>query len=147
MNAMQMTAAEIVKMLGMERHPEGGWFVETFRDPAQTNGRSAGTAIYYLLEAGERSHWHKVDAAEIWHFYAGAPLELAVSDDKTATAYVLGNDLASGARPQIVVPAGMWQSAHSSGAWTLVGCTVAPGFEFSGFEMAPIGWQPGKNRG
>ena len=147
MNAMQMTAAEIVEMLGMERHPEGGWFVETFRDPAQTNGRSAGTAIYYLLEAGERSHWHKVDAAEIWHFYAGAPLELAVSDDKTVTLHVLGNDLASGARPQIVVPAGMWQSAHSSGAWTLVGCTVAPGFEFSGFEMAPIGWQPGKNRG
>ena len=147
MNAMQMTAAEIVKMLGMERHPEGGWFVETFRDAAGSNGRSFGTAIYYLLEAGERSHWHRVDAAEIWHFYAGAPLALSISDGKSVARHVLGSALGAGERPQVIVPAGAWQSAESTGAWTLVGCTVAPGFEFSGFEMAQIGWQPGKNRG
>ena len=143
MNAMQMTAAEIVKMLGMERHPEGGWFVETFRDAAGSNGRSFGTAIYYLLEAGDRSHWHRVDAAEIWHFYAGAPLALSISDGKSVARHVLGSALGAGERPQVIVPAGAWQSAESTGAWTLVGCTVAPGFEFSGFEMAPPGWQPG----
>ena len=144
MNTESMNAAEVVGMLGMARHPEGGWFVETFRDVADDKGRSFGTAIYYLLEAGQRSHWHKVDAAEIWHFYAGAPLALSISDGKSVEHHVLGNALGMGERPQVIVPADAWQSAQSTGAWTLVGCTVAPGFEFSGFEMAPPGWQPGQ---
>ena len=144
MNTARMTAAEIVEMLAMVRHPEGGWFVETFRDRAGGGGRSFSTAIYYLLEAGERSHWHRVDATEIWHFHAGAPLALSVSDGNLVTPHLLGSNLVAGERPQAVVSAGVWQSAESTGAWTLVGCTVAPGFEFSGFEMAPPGWQPGE---
>ena len=143
MNTGTIKASEVVKMLGMARHPEGGWFVETFRDAAGSNGRSFGTAIYYLLEAGDRSHWHRVDAAEIWHFYAGAALALSISGGKSAEHHVLGSALGASERPQVIVPAGAWQSAESTGAWTLVGCTVAPGFEFSGFEMAPPGWQPG----
>ena len=137
-----MTAQEIIAKLGLEPHPEGGWYVQTFEDKAE-GGRAASTAIYYLLEKGDRSHWHRVDAAEVWHFYAGAPLELSISPDgKWTEMLVLGNDLAAGEVPQIVVPKGHWQSAESSGAWTLVGCTVAPGFQFAGFEMAPDGWAP-----
>lgn len=139
-----MTAQEIIAVLGMVPHPEGGHFVETWRDVPEGGGRGAGTAIYYLLQSGERSHWHRVDAAEIWHWYAGAPLQLVLSADGVAVEEsTLGNDLASGARPQVLVPAGVWQSAASSGAWTLVGCTVSPAFEFAGFEMAPPGWTPG----
>lgn len=142
-----MTPAEIISTLGMKPHPEGGHFVETWRHVPTDGGRGAGTAIYYLLEAGERSHWHRVDAAEIWHWYAGAPLELALSSDgQQVTISILGNDLAAGARPQVLVPEGVWQSAASTGAWTLVGCTVSPAFEFSGFEMAPPGWAPGGPR-
>ena len=112
-----------------------------FRDVGE--GRAASTAIYYLLRAGERSHWHRVDAAEVWHWYAGEALELSISSDVgPATLHVLGNDLGTGARPQIVVPAGMWQAARPLGGWCLAGCTVAPGFEFTGFEMAPKGWSP-----
>ena len=142
MNAMQMTAAEIVKMLGMERHPEGGWFVETFRDVADDKGRSFGTAIYYLLEAGERSHWHKVDAAEIWHFYAGAPLILSISETETGPRrdLTLGPDLAAGQQPQLIVPPDAWQMARSTGAHTLVGCTVSPGFLFERFTLALPGF-------
>lgn len=115
-----------------------------FRDPCQMEGRAASTAIYFLLQQGERSHWHRVDAAEVWHHYAGAPLALHVAEtEKTKPeTKILGKDLASGARLQIVVPEGHWQAAESLGAWTLVGCTVAPGFEFSGFELAPKGWTP-----
>ena len=128
----------------MERHPEGGYYREMFRDDLTVNGRSAGTAIYYLLEDGDRSHWHRVDATEIWHFYAGSALELQISHDGTSAQPVrLGPDLETGARPQLVVPRNCWQSARSLGSWTLVGCTVAPGFEFSGFEMAPLDWAPG----
>jgi uncharacterized protein len=139
-----MLAKEIIAALGMMPHPEGGWYVETFRD-APEGGRGCSTAIYYLLEAGQRSHWHRViDAAEVWHFHNGAPLELGLSaDGKSSSKEVLGLDLAKGQRPQIFVPANHWQSARSLGAWTLVGCTVAPGFEFTSFEMAPPGWQPG----
>lgn len=140
-----MGADEVVRQLGLVPHPEGGHYRETFRDPRRdASGRSVGTAIYYLLAAGEVSAWHRVDAAETWHFYAGAPLALTVSADgrEAATSY-LGADLPAGELPQIVVPAGCWQKAVSLGAWTLVGCTVAPGFEFSGFEMAPAGWEPG----
>jgi len=137
-----MTPQEIIAALGMQRHPEGGWYVETFRD-SEGGSRGHSTAIYYLLEAGERSHWHRVrDAAEIWHFYAGDPLRLRISDGKTVEEVTLGIDLAKGARPQAVVPADAWQAAEPLGRFTLVGCTVAPGFEFSRFEMAPPGWEP-----
>jgi predicted cupin superfamily sugar epimerase len=139
------SAADVIRALDLMPHPEGGHFRETFRDPAKIDGaRSASTAIYYLLARGERSHWHRVDAAEIWHWYAGAPLELGIAaDDKPAGQATLGPDLMRNQQPQIVVPAHAWQSAHSLGDWTLVGCTVAPAFEFSRFEMAPPGWEPG----
>lgn len=137
-----MTAAEIVALLGLRRHAEGGWYVETLRD-APLGGRGHSTAIYFLLEAGDVSHWHRVrDAAEVWHFYAGAPLELTTADANGSTVHRLGPALLDGERPQAVVPADAWQSARSLGAWTLVGCTVAPGFDFSVFELAPPGWTP-----
>ena len=141
--AETLTPDLIRATLSMQRHPEGGWYAETFRDGAG-GARGHSTAIYYLLEEGERSHWHRVhDAAEAWHHYAGAPLELGMSADGTSiTRHVLGSNLAEGERPQAVVPAGHWQSARSLGAWTLVGCTVAPGFVFEKFEMAPPGWEP-----
>jgi len=131
-----VTAEEIIARLGLKPHPEGGHFVETFRAPE-------GTAIYFLLKAGERSHWHKVNADEIWHHYAGAPLELSMSDDGRAVRHLrLGTDFAIGEQPQAVVPRHVWQAARSLGAWTLVGCTVSPAFEFSGFELAPPDWSP-----
>lgn len=134
-------AANIIATLGMIRHPEGGWYAETFADAPGPDGRAHSTAIYYLLEAGDRSHWHRVDAAEVWHWYAGAPLELRIALG-AVDAHILGPDLTAGQRPQVVVPTHAWQSAQSLGDWTLVGCTVAPGFRFSGFEMAPPGWEP-----
>lgn len=133
-----MTAGEVIALLGLEPHPEGGWYRQTFRDVAPPEGRGASTAIYFLLEAGQESRWHRVDAAEVWHHYAGAPLMLTI--DKAD--HRLGPELTVGERPQAVVPAGVWQKARSLGDWTLVGCTVAPGFEFTGFEMAPVGWAP-----
>jgi uncharacterized protein len=140
---MNLSAADVIKLLGLRPHPEGGHFHEIFRDARTVDGkRAASTAIYYLLARGERSHWHKVDAAEVWHFYGGDSLSLQISAEGRTTTHMLGNDFASGARPQMVVPAGAWQSAQSLGAWTLVGCTVAPGFEFAGFEMAPKDWSP-----
>lgn len=140
-----MRASDIVERLGLEPHPEGGMFRETWRDPDHDGRRGAGTSIYYLLRAGEVSRWHKIDAAEIWHHYAGAPLELVLSLDGTAeTRHVLGPDLMADQSPQIVVPTGCWQSARSLGGWTLVGCTVSPAFRFEGFELAPDGWQPGR---
>lgn len=136
-------AAAIIRALGLEPHPEGGHYRETFRDPRTQGGRSVSTAIYYLLRAGEISRWHRVDAAEIWHWYAGAPLLLTVSEASgPARNARLGPALASGERPQIIVPTGAWQMAQSLGAYTLVGCTVAPGFVFDGFEMAPPDWTP-----
>jgi predicted cupin superfamily sugar epimerase len=138
----QMDAAQVIATLGLERHPEGGWYVQTFEDAAGPDGRPHSTAIYYLIEAGDSSHWHRVDAAEVWHWYAGAPLRLRISDGQSVTEHVLGNDLARGERPQIVVPVHAWQAAVSTGAWTLVGCTVAPGFRFSGFELAAPDWAP-----
>ncbi|MEO0820150.1 MAG: cupin domain-containing protein [Pseudomonadota bacterium] len=138
-----MTAQEIIRLLGLAPHPEGGWYCETWRAEAEEGARAAGTAIYYLLDAGEFSHWHRVDAAEIWHWYAGAPLSLTLSPNgHDAEAHVLGPEIAAGQRPQRVVPAGWWQCATSLGAYTLVGCTVAPGFEFAGLEMAPPDWRP-----
>ncbi|OAP43475.1 cupin [Sinorhizobium glycinis] len=139
----EMTAATIIETLGLARHPEGGWYAETFRD-ADGGSRGHSTAIYYLLEKGDRSHWHRVrDAVEIWHHYAGATLELRIAEpDKPASRHRLGPDLLNGERPQHLVPADWWQSAVSLGDWTLVGCTVAPGFDFSAFEMAAPEWQP-----
>jgi len=138
-----MRAADVAAALGLEPHPEGGRFRETFRDPRAAGGRSVATAIYYLLEAGEVSRWHRIDAAEVWHHYAGAPLALTVCENgHDAWSVRLGDALASGERPQAIVPAGAWQAAESLGAWSLVGCTVAPGFEFSAFELAPAEWRP-----
>jgi uncharacterized protein len=140
----QLDASEIVALLELKPHPEGGWYRQTFCDDLPGGKRANSTSIYYLLQAGERSHWHRVDAAEIWHFYAGAPLELLISPDgQDHQKQILGLDFMNGQRPQLVVPAAQWQSATSLGAWTLAGCTVSPGFEFSGFEMADKGWEPG----
>lgn len=140
-----LTAAQVIATLDMQPHPEGGHFRETFRDPAEVNGRSVATAIYYLLDAGERSAWHRVDAGEIWHWYAGGPLALTISPDGQETkTFQLGPALMDGQRPQVIIPAKAWQTAESLGKWTLVGCTVAPGFDFAGFEMAPPNWHPGK---
>jgi uncharacterized protein len=138
-----LDADAIIALLGLVPHPEGGHFRETFRDPASVNeGRAASTAIYFLLRAGEVSRWHRVDAPEVWHWYAGAPLMLSITNDAGRLTITLGSDLAAGQRPQAVVPARAWQQAHSAGAWTLVGCTVAPGFEFAGFELAPPEFVP-----
>ena len=132
-----MTADEIIARLGLNPHPEGGHYIQTFHAPEST-------AIYFLLKAGERSHWHRVlNADEIWHHYAGAPLELSMSDDgHSACRLRLGSDLALGEFPQAVVPRRVWQAARSLGAWTLVGCTVSPAFEFKNFELAPPDWGP-----
>jgi predicted cupin superfamily sugar epimerase len=129
---------ELIEALGLAPHPEGGWYAETWRGDPGPDGRAVGTAIYFLLRAGERSHWHRVDAAEVWLFHAGAPLELRIDDE----VLWLGPDLATGQRPQAVVPPGAWQAAQSTGDWTLVSCVVAPGFEFEGFELAPPDWSP-----
>ena len=136
-----MTASEIIALLGLARHPEGGWYRQTWVE-AVGEGRPAGTCIYFLLAEGERSRWHRVDATEIWHFHAGAPLvlRLAERDAGPATRHVLGPDLAAGARPQVIVPEGWWQAAESTGDWTLVSCTVSPGFRFEGFDLAPEGF-------
>ncbi len=137
------TARDLIDMLGLQLHPEGGWYKETWRADAAPGQRASGTAIYYLLEADQFSHWHRVDATEIWLWHAGAPLALTISPDgHDAEAKVLGPEFAQHQQPQIVVPANWWQTAASLGRYTLVSCTVSPGFEFSGFEMAPPDWRP-----
>ncbi|MEP1441422.1 MAG: cupin domain-containing protein [Hyphomicrobiales bacterium] len=137
------SAKDIIRTLGLKPHPEGGYYTETYRDEAGGE-RGHSTAIYYLLEVGDCSQWHRVtDAVEVWHYYAGAPLALTLSSDgKSAEAHRLGPNIDFGERPQVVVPTNWWQTAESLGEWTLVGCTVAPGFEFSSFEMAPKDWRP-----
>jgi predicted cupin superfamily sugar epimerase len=140
-----LTAADVIRILGLTPHPEGGHFVETFRDQHMVDGtRAASTAIYYLLARGERSHWHRVDTLEVWHYYAGSALrlEMAANEQGPVERITLGPDLAAGERPQAGVPARHWQAAQSLGDWTLCGCTVAPGFDFKGFELAPKGWSP-----
>lgn len=138
-----LTAADVIRLLDLKPHPEGGHFRETFRDARLVDsGRAASTAIYFLLARGERSHWHRVDAAEAWHWHAGGPLELEIAQEGRRERIVLGADLAAGERPQAIVPAHAWQAARSLGDWTLVGCTVAPGFDFAKFELAPKGWEP-----
>ncbi|MCU0831324.1 MAG: cupin domain-containing protein [Rhizobiaceae bacterium] len=143
------TARALIARLGMKAHPEGGHYVETFRDRPDATGRPIATAILFLLQAGEVSDWHRVtDAAEIWHWHAGAPVVLTQSaDGVNAAAQWLGPDVLAGQFPQIIVPANHWQTAASLGTWTLVGCTVTPGFVFSSFELAAPGWRPGKGSG
>ena len=141
------TAADIIAKLDLKPHPEGGHFRETFRDSHTIDGRAASTAILFLLARGERSHWHRIDAVEIWHYYAGAPLALSVVNGASEEIVRLGADIHAGEAPQVTVPARAWQAAESLGEWTLVGCTVAPGFDFEKFELAPPDWSPaGKAR-
>jgi predicted cupin superfamily sugar epimerase len=140
----QPSAADVIARLELRPHPEGGHYRETFRDRrVDGNGRSRSTAIYFLLARGERSHWHRIDAVEIWHYYAGSALTLQIADDGSKRNVRLGPDLAAGELPQAIVPAQAWQAAESTGDWTLVGCTVAPGFDFATFELAEPGWFPG----
>jgi hypothetical protein len=137
------TAADIIARLELKPHPEGGYYRETFRDTrVDVNGRALSTAIYFLLARGERSHWHRIDAVEIWHYYAGSALILQIADNGDRRSVRLGPDLAAAERPQAIVPARAWQAAETTGDWTLVGCTVAPGFDFAKFEFAPKGWMP-----
>jgi predicted cupin superfamily sugar epimerase len=139
------SVADIIARLALQPHPEGGHYRETFRDPrTDANGRALSTAIYFLLARGERSHWHRIDAVEIWHYHAGHALTLLIADDNGQRRVRLGLDLAAGEVPQAVVPARAWQAAESGGDWTLVGCTVAPGFDFATFELAEKGWTPGE---
>jgi uncharacterized protein len=143
--APETSAAEVIARLGMTAHPEGGWYVETWRaDEPAGGGRPAASTILYLLAEGERSHWHRVDAAEVWQWSAGEALELRIwaDGDPSVTTVRLGGDLGAGDRPQAVVLPGAWQAARPLGAWTLVGCIVAPAFAFAGFELAPSDWAP-----
>lgn len=140
--ACPMTPAAIIESLRLEPHPEGGHYRETWRDAPET-GRGAGTAIYYFLQAGERSRWHRLDATEIWHYYAGAPIELLTCAVRgIVRRRVLGSAVLEGQNPQLIVSPDAWQSARSLGDWTLVGCTVAPAFDFERFELAPQDWAP-----
>jgi predicted cupin superfamily sugar epimerase len=150
-----LPAAAVIAALGLAPHPEGGHYREIWRDAPAGGGRGAGTAIYFLLAAGEASHWHRVDAAEAWHWYAGAPLALRIAPGDAAGSGIapgeagavaghhLGPDLSAGEAPFALVPPGHWQAARSLGAWSLVGCTVSPAFDFAGFTLAPPGWSPG----
>ncbi len=143
---MTDAAATLIETLGLQPHPEGGWYRETWRESAAGDGGERGhaTAIYFLLEAGQRSHWHRVDGSELWLFHAGAPLELRIApgDAGPVETIRIGTDLAAGERPQAIVPHGWWQATEARDGWALVSCIVAPGFEFSGFELAPPGWSP-----
>jgi uncharacterized protein len=142
--AANLTAADVIRLLELKPHPEGGHFRETFRDTRKVDGdRAASTAILFLLARGERSHWHRVDAVEIWHYHAGAPLKLSVVDGATEQIFRLGTAIHADEIPQVAVSARAWQAAESLGDWTLVGCTVAPGFDFAKFELAPHRWEPG----
>lgn len=139
---------DVIRHLGLERHPEGGWYAQTWRDGPHSSAegpRGVGSSIYYLLEEGQRSHWHRIDAVEIWHFHTGMPLELSISEDgKESRTLLLGPDLKRDMHPQVVVPKTAWQAAYAPFGWSLVGCTVSPAFLFETHEMAPKGWLPGK---
>jgi predicted cupin superfamily sugar epimerase len=141
--ALSKQAADIIARLDLKPHPEGGYYRETFRDiSVDADGRSRSTAIYFLLARGERSNWHRIDAVEVWHYHAGASLTLQIADENGQCSVTLGADLTAGEAPQAAVPPHAWQAAESNGDWTLVGCTVAPGFEFAKFELAPKSWEP-----
>ncbi|MBV9347200.1 MAG: cupin domain-containing protein [Pseudolabrys sp.] len=137
-----MKVADIIRKLDLKPHPEGGHYRETHRDTPAQGGRAHSTAIYFLLAKGERSHWHRIDADETWHYYAGAPLKLEIVDGAKEMIVRLGPDIHADEVPQAVVPGRAWQAAESLGDWTLCGCTVAPGFEFDKFELAPKDWKP-----
>lgn len=139
-------AERIIAALGLAAHPEGGWYRQTWEGP-QVAGRAVGTAIHFLLKAGEASHWHRVDADEIWLYHAGAPLILSRAAADVAEDLVLGPDVLAGEAPQLLVPKGWWQAARSTGAWTLVSCTVSPGFRFEGFELAAPGFDIPRRKG
>ncbi|WP_242122760.1 cupin domain-containing protein [Sphingobium sp. Sx8-8] len=140
----EAAAKAVIEALGLSPHPEGGWYRETWRAAAAPGERAGGTAIHFLLEAHQHSHWHRVDAEEHWFWHAGAPLTLSVAGDgETARDWVLGGDVLAGEHPQLRVPAHHWQAARPLGGWTLVSCTVVPGFDFSGFSLAPRHWSPG----
>lgn len=141
-------AERLIETLGLQPHPEGGWYRETWHGPEGPDGRAVGTAIHFLLKAGERSHWHRVDAHEIWLWHGGDPLRLslAASDAGPVREVALGGDLSAGQAVQHVVAVSEWQAAEplpGSSGYTLVSCVVTPGFDFAGFELAPEGWQPG----
>ena len=138
------SAEDIIRRLGLTPHPEGGWYRETFRDDnLDADGRARATLIYFLLEDGQSSTWHRVDASELWLWHAGAPLELKIAaEGAPASTQLLGPDIEAGQSFQKVVPARGWQAARALGGWTLASCAVAPGFRFEGFEMAPEGWEP-----
>ena len=142
------TARDLIDRLGLEPHPEGGWYRETWRAPADEGERASATAIHFLLEQGQSSHWHRVDAAEIWLWHAGDPLILSVAAREAAAPEDtrMGSDVLDGEAVQHVIPAGYWQAAapaEGEHGYALVSCIVSPGFEFSGFELAPPGWSPG----
>ena len=139
----KFSADDVVAMLGLSPHPEGGYFREIFRDAnLLENGRSVSTSIYFLLIEEKPLHWHRVDAPEVWHWYGGAPFLLEIFDEKNIRKMCVSGNLMEGERPQAVVPAKCWQAAHTLGEWTLVGCTMAPGFDPCTFEMAPPDWVP-----
>jgi len=136
-------ADDLIRELNLRPHPEGGHFREVFRDVRGVDNRARSTAIYFLLRAGETSHWHRIDVCEVWHWYRGAPLALSIAPGRgVPIEHILGNDIAAGQRPQLVVPERAWQSARTLGGYTLAGCTVAPGFDFDRFELAPDGFAP-----
>lgn len=136
-------ADAIIERHGLQRHPEGGWYVETWRGPIGRDGRAIGTSILFLLRAGERSHWHRLDATEIWHHHAGGPLRLTIVPAGHERGQVTIGDVGEGCEPMVVVPPHAWQTAEPLGDFALVGCTVTPGFQFDGFELAPADWSPG----
>ena len=142
---MDETAARIIEALGLQPHPEGGWYAETWRGDCAVDGRASGTAIHFLLEAGQRSHWHRVDAVETWLWHAGRPLTLSIaeSDAGPVRTILLGGDVLAGQQPQGLVPTGAWQAAAADRGWALVSCVVVPGFDFAGFELAAPAWEPG----
>jgi len=138
------TARAIIDKLGLAPHPEGGWYRQTWRTDAPEGERPAATLIYFVLEAHQRSHWHRVDAAELWMWHAGAPVALLIAPDENGpvTRHELGSDVLGGQEPHCLVPTGFWQAAEPLGGWALVSCVVSPGFDFAGFELAPPGWAP-----
>ncbi len=136
------TPERLIRHLGLMPHPEGGHYAETHKGPADATGRATVTTIYYLLQEGERSHWHRIDASEVWHYQAGAPMGLEIAADGTVQRHSIGTDLLGGEVGHVVVPPFAWQAARPLGPWSLVSCTVSPGFRFEGFELAPPGWSP-----
>jgi len=144
----KVTGDDVIRMLSLDPHPEGGHYREIYRHAPADGGRGAMGSIYFLLRTGERSHWHRMDTQEIWCHHAGSPLKLAIwaGEGRSVEEYLLGNDLTAGERPQVMIPEGTWQTAQTLGDWTLVGCITAPVFEFAGWELAPRDWSPTEHK-